>query len=360
MQREIGSDFWIDPEQLKLESKDIFLGNYNIDGKDKVFLTSGRQAEHMVLDTIEERNSCIRKVALIPPYTCFSVIEPFLSKGYQIYTYDINEKLDTTAKMLNESILKFNPQVVLFHRYFGFDTFAACNNVIKTARENGIIFVEDKTHSLYSGHEGVAVDYIIGSFRKWHGIPDGGFAVCTDGVFNNKPKENDYKIEQLKLEASQLKYKYMVCYEGEKSIFREMYQQAEECLEQQNNYREMSPSSKRIQANLDINGLKKKRRENYNFLYDQIKNTEGIKILMPRCSEDNTPLYFAMLVENRAELQDKLRQKDIYAPIIWPQEFLQVCICKEAQKIYKNVLCLPVDQRYGLDDMQRICECIRR
>lgn len=360
MQREIGSDFWIEPKQLELESRDIFLGDYNINGKDCVLLSSGRQAECMVLETIEERVSNIRKVALIPPYTCLSVIEPFIKKGYQIHTYDIDEKLDTTNEMLSERIEKYKPQVVLFHRYFGFDTFASCSNVIRSARKNGIVFVEDKTHSLYSRQEEIPVDYIIGSFRKWHGIPDGGFAVCTDGVFNNKPKENDCRIEQLKLDASQLKYKYMVCYEGEKSLFREKYQLAEEYLENQIEYHEMSPSSKKLQANLDVNGLKKKRRENYNFLYEQIRNIEEIKILMPKCNQDDTPLYFAMLVENRTELQEKLRQKDIYAPIIWPQEFLQVCICKEAQKIYKNVLCLPVDQRYGLDDMQRICECIRR
>ena len=68
------------------------------------------------------------------------------------------------------------------------------------------------------------------------------------------------------------------------------------------------------------------------------------------------PFYFPILVkEGRSELQQFLAKNDIYATIIWkcPQIY-EGKIDVSAQYIYDHILCLHVDQRYNLDDMNLI------
>ena len=70
------------------------------------------------------------------------------------------------------------------------------------------------------------------------------------------------------------------------------------------------------------------------------------------------PLY----LENGAEIRKKLQQEKIYIPTLWPDVF---DICKESDLEYdyaKSILPIPLDQRYGKEEMAyiagRIMACI--
>lgn len=360
MQREIGSDFWLNPHEKYVENKEIKLAKYGINGEDYVLLSTGRSAEKMVLETIEKRNPNIEKIALIPPYTCETVIQPFVTLGYKIHTYRIDDYLNATPEMLKEDIHNSKAQVVLFHRYFGFDTFEKCAFVIKEAREKGIIFIEDRTQNLYSKQLDLEVDYTIGSFRKWAGLTDGGFAVCKEGLFSKKTDIYDTKLEQSKLRASYLKYSYMEQFEGYKQKFLEEYKKAEDILCSEISYYSMSPMAQKIQVSLDLKSLKQRRQENYKKVFEELDSCKEIVSITPQISDNDVPLYYVILVKDRIKLQEKLRKYDIYAPIVWPMSDLGIDICDTAKNIHENVLCLPIDQRYGIDDMERMIECVKK
>lgn len=360
MQREIGSEFWLNPNKIYAENKRIDLRRYEIDGMDEVFLSTGRGAQTFVLETIEGRDSRIKKIALIPPFTCETVIKPFISLGYEIHTYRIDENLNVNPELLKEDIDRSKAQVVLLHRYFGFDTLKDCNSVIDEARQNGIVFIEDRTQNLYSQHVTLNVDYIIGSFRKWTGLPDGGFAVCREGIFSYKPDMYDEKLEEMKLSACYLKYNYMEQFQGDKQKFLERYREAEHILSTEVKYYNMSPMSVKIQTSLDLQNLKQKRQENYKKVYDALNSYKGIVSVTPELSKDDVPLYYVMIVKDRETLQSKLRNYDIYAPIVWPMSSIKMDICSMAKRIYNHVLCLPIDQRYGSDDIERMIECVKK
>ena len=78
MLKEIGSNFWISPEDMKYETTFIEPSALGLWGNDYAWLSTGRGAIRFVLKTIEESNPFINKVALIPSFTCHTVIEPFL------------------------------------------------------------------------------------------------------------------------------------------------------------------------------------------------------------------------------------------------------------------------------------------
>ena len=80
----------------------------------------------MLLDTIEKRNPDVSKVAIIPPFTCHTVIEPFLAKGYEVLTFHTGKDLIATASAVISVANDENAGVVLFHRFFGIEKVVHC------------------------------------------------------------------------------------------------------------------------------------------------------------------------------------------------------------------------------------------
>ena len=57
--------------------------------------------------------------------------------------------------------------------------------------------------------------------------------------------------------------------------------------------------------------------------------------------------------------QTYLAENKIYAPIIWPKSDLcNNSINLEVDWIYRNILSIPCDQRYSMEDMERVVEII--
>lgn len=354
MQKEIGSNFELNVKELTNDDFQNSVGLDKLRGNDIVFLSTGRGAEGFVLDTIQERIPDIDKIALVPSFTCETVLMPFLERKYKIVTYPIKETLEIDIEKFEETLVVSKAQVVLVHGYFGFNTLKGFNDIIEKYRKKGVLFIEDITQCLYSEFPALTSDYTVGSLRKWGPLPDGGYAVCREGRFLNKPYDYDEKLEKEKLDAAFLKYLYLHEDKGNKQEFLSKFQTAEKILDEETKFYKISPSTVKVQNGLDVDELKRKRRENYSYLYEQIKELKSCHIITPKLDKDAVPLYFAIFSKERKELQEKLRDKCIYAPIVWPKPDNISHVCDEAEKLYHNILCLPIDQRYDLDDMERM------
>jgi len=358
MMTEIGSNFWLEPGCV-FEPYEISTTQFSVSGSDSALLSTGRSSESLVLDEIEKRNPGIRKIALIPPFTCHTVLEPFIRHGYTVYTHSVDLNLQLNSEMLMKDIEVSGASVVLLHRYFGFDTIRNCEDIIEKSKRRGIVFIEDKTQSLFAGYKNLPADYFTGSLRKWAGMPDGGFAVCTSGCFAEKPHEYDKDLTAQKLSASYAKYEYLFNHKGNKQDFLNAYGRAEAILGAESKYYRISPVSESVFCSLDIKELSAKRRANYRFLYESLKDDERIVSLTGAPDEFAVPLYFPILTEKRQTLQQILAKNSIYAPVVWPKPEDMPAVCEEAEYIYSHILCIPIDQRYGEDDMNRIAECIK-
>lgn len=358
MLSEIGSNFWISPEDLIGNKQLQPPYSFGFAGSDYVWLSTGRSATRFVLKTIEERNPNIKKVALLPPFTCHTVIEPFLEFGYKVYTLPISDRLFSPSDGILRSQELSGATVILLHRYYGFDTLPNINLAVEDLKAKGVVIIEDNTQNLYSCYKPLDADYRVGSIRKWCGVPDGGFAICKDGSFTGKPTEEDDVMIEAKHVAAELKYKYLFEHIGDKPSFKAKFREAEELLDLQKDYYNIGKLSSHIQANLDIYALKEKRRANYNLLLNGIKSVKSVKIVFETLPVDVTPLYFPILVKDREILQSLLADNDIYAPVVWPKAECCPAINEEAEDIYKKILCIPIDQRYSIDDMERIVKVI--
>ncbi len=354
MLKEIGSNFWL-PQSCDHHTK-LDSTFFNVTYEDDVFTSSGRSAIALVLSNINSQN----RRALLPSFTCASVIEPFIQNGYQVFYYSLGDKLDIIENRFIQDFVEANPSVVLVHNYFGFNTCSQINLFIEEKKKNGTVIIEDITQALYSPYDRIMADYYVGSFRKWNGIPDGGFALKVKGDFKSKPEREDSILIAAKTTAMKAKADYIFQGIGEKQEFLKMFADAEKLLEEQTIVFRMAKKSYEVQASMDIDYLKERRRCNYMYLFNHM-NSPKIDSLFPSLPDHVTPLYYPIRCHGkRKELQGWLRDNQIFAPIVWPKPKYIDATYGEAERFYEELLCIPCDQRYGTDEMELIIKCIEQ
>ena len=359
MLSEIGSNFWIKPEELKLNQGLTTPAQFGCNGSDYVWMSTGRSATAFVLDTIESRNPNVRKVAVIPPFTCHTVIEPFLAKGYEVYTFHTGKDLLAKASDVMKEVREHNAEVVLFHRFFGVNTIPDIESILPELKDLGVVTIEDCTQNLYSTYMKSSADYYVGSIRKWCGVPDGGFAVCKEGMFEGKPVEKDVKLEASKEEASILKYEFLFEGKGDKQVFLSKYREAEDILDTQVKFYAISDLSAAIQTHLDVEELKEKRRKNFEIIAEGLVGIKGVSVIFKKLADNEVPLYCPILCETRSDVQPLLVKNSIFAPVVWPKADCCPKVDTDADYLYYHILCIPIDQRYDADDMVRVVDVLK-
>lgn len=357
MLSEIGSNFWLNPNQ-KFDKMDIGTPQqFKCKGVDYAWLSTGRSAIEFAIRAIEERKPDLKKVAVLPSFTCDTVFEPFLKLGYEVYYYPVERDLTTTSDSILETAFHYDASIVLFHRYFGFNTLdRQVDRMCGIMRGLGKYTIEDCTQCLYSDIPRADSDYTVASIRKWTGTPDGGFIVSHHSWLNNKPTSYDVELEKTKVDASYAKYRFLIERQGDKGEMLAMYRKAEDILDNQTEIYAISEMSVMVQASLNKEELVSKRRENFEFLSNKL--TSHIKPVFHLGRNKEVPLYFPVLVADRASLQKHLVNNAIYAPVVWPKDDKQLTQCEGAENAYDHLLCIPIDQRYGEDDMYRIVRVI--
>lgn len=353
---EIGSNLWYDIDKIG-DAKNITPLIYGYEGNDHLWLSSGRDAIKYVLRTIKKNIPNLNKVALLPPYTCHTVFNPFYDEGYTVETYVIDRNFKVTKKDIIEKVEKYNPSVVLLQRYFGFETYDNPLEIVNELKKRNIIVIEDCTQVLFSDLEVLPVDYYCASVRKFFGTPDGGFAVsnCSHSFNKNDIGESNKEYISKMVEAARLKTRYIENREGNKDDFLKLFRQAEDELDSNNVFRQISDVALKIQSNLNKDYISERRRNNYRVLYNELKECNGIEIVLGEVKDNEAPLYMPIYVkDDRFKLQAHLRESSIYAPIVWPKPERIPSVCDVAEDFYNHIICLPIDQRYDEYDMKRM------
>lgn len=117
----------------------------------------------------------------------------------------------------------------------------------------------------------------------------------------------------------------------------------------------MSKLTENLLRGVDCEEVKKKRTENFSFLHDKLKDINKLQLTCPEGA-----FMYPLYIENGAEIRKKLQEKKIYIPTLWPAVFNR---CKEGDLEYdmaKNILPLPIDQRYAIDNANYLINEINR
>ena len=113
--------------------------------------------------------------------------------------------------------------------------------------------------------------------------------------------------------------------------------------------KEMSKLTKNLLCGIDYEKVKQKRIENFKFLDEELSEINLLKNLK------TGTFSYPLLLENGAEIRKRLQENKIFIPTLWP-DVLENCDENSLEYRYaKNILPIPIDQRYGMEEMRAIC-----
>lgn len=181
--------------------------------------------------------------------------------------------------------------------------------------------------------------------RKFFGVADGAI-LFTDQKLNNDDIQQDVSYDRMKfllgrfeLNASDFYAEYV----NNNKLFRS------------ESIKYMSKLTENLLHGIDYEKVKNIRTKNFEYLHKVFKDINKCNLKIPEGA-----FMYPLYIDNGEQIQKELQKKKIYIPTLWPAVFN---LCKEDELEYlmaKNILPLPVDQRYTLDDMEYIVKEIER
>jgi hypothetical protein len=270
------------------------------------------------------------KRVFLPYYSCEVLLEPFNKLGIDYTFYHINERLE-----IDEDITLGDGEALLCINYFGLKQ----DHVETLAAKYGQQLIVDNTQAFYARPiEGIDTFY---SCRKFFGVPDGAYLYC------DKPLDMELEQDQSWDRMDYLLKRIDVSPEAAYPDFK-----ARSADLRNNPIKTMSPLTHRIMASIDYQQVAQRRRDNYGLLDEALNDKNRISLPL---ANDTVPMVYPFLT-NVEDLRKRLINNQIFVAQYWPN-VLDWCEedCREYQ-LTKQLLPLPIDQRYGEDDMKRINE----
>lgn len=352
MKKEIGSIFPLSNEMIDwAETDQQRLPN------DRVYYSLCREALYDIAIAYGKSGGKV----LIPAYTCQTVITPFEEAGWNCRFYPIKKDLRIDLRGLVESVAQYRPELLVVHPYYGMDFNEEEIVVLSKIKGQGVAVILDLTQCIFSSKTYPFASFIVGSYRKWMPIPDGGYLLnLADSVTITQPEIENAEFTDREIAAMYLRGQYFDNGEQKtKDISIRLSKAADRQAEHNISPCRISRVSYNLFTKEDFGKNQKCRFDNYAFLFHNIRENEKITKVCCNLAEVTTaPLYFTLYVEERAVLQRLLAQDAIYAPVIWPVENEAVLINEEVRYIYDHILAIPCDQRYDESDMLRAVEII--
>lgn len=294
-----------------------------------IFLNSGRNALEYILSSL----SVVNKL-WVPYFTCDVVLEPIKKLGIPYSFYHINEHLE-----LCESIQLASNDFLLITDYYGIkDAY-----IKKLSEIYGSQLIVDNAQALYARPiEGIKTFY---SPRKFVGIPDGGIAYMKDGK-EVQAFDVDVSYERLSHLLKRIDLGAGAGYGDFKENSHKLANQP---------IKRMSKLTQTLIESIDFEAAKGKRRKNFQLLHEKLGRSNGLAI--PDMDTFECPLVYPYFTDD-STLKKKLIENKIFVATYWPNVYEW---CKEESLEYQfadKIVAIPIDQRYGEEEMEYVIEKI--
>ena len=343
MKKEIGSIFPLYPESFEQKGT-------SFNPKDRILYSLCRETFIDIANSLCETN----RTVLIPAYTCQTVITPFKEAGWTCLFFNVLKNLRIDVNHLNNLVKKHHPSLLVVHPYFGMDLDENEKKALQSIQSLGVKVVVDLTQCIFSNQKLPFADYIVGSYRKWFAIPDGGFMITQNNCNINQSIEENESFVERQTDAMYLRGQYFRNEDQRtKQISICLSKSADHVAEKNISPHRMSTLSCNLFEIEDKQANQQRRISNFSYLFDNIKKNNKYAFVCNDIDQITTaPLYFTIYVENRRDLQLQLAEESV----IWPVEDDKVLISEEIRFIYDHLLAIPIDQRYDERDMQRVVD----
>lgn len=298
--------------------------------KDGLRLQSGRACLGYLIQCKK-----IRKIHM-PYYICDAVIQICQQMGCDISYYSLDENL---LSKKTETEYKAEEYYYLVN-YFGKLTIKQ----IKAFHEKYPNLIVDNAQAFFSKPlKGVDTIYTC---RKYFGVPDGAY-LYTDLKWENQyfPPFYTGNIDYLFGRYEQNAESYLKKFQMHESVF----ETADICR--------MSKVSQNLLQNIDYMRCIQKRKENYEYLHSGLNRYSRWPLADHECAKG--AFAYPFYAEEGGKLRKYLMKNKIFIPVLW-QNVLndRPAGCWEHQ-LAENLLALPCDQRYSIEEMKKIVHLIQ-
>ena len=264
----------------------------------------------------------------VPYFTCDSAVEPLEKLGVPYEFYHIDKDYHIT-----DDIRLQDGEALMYTNYWGLQD-EYCKQLAYRYQKQLIL---DYTQAFFSNPiAGIDTFY---SCRKFLGVPDGGY-LYTDAKI-------DFELEQ---DESYTRMESLVkrIDLSPEAGYDDFHRTSEEFHHIP--IRRMSNFTKRMMQGINYGYAAQQRLDNYNFLR---KHLGGRQL-----NFGEVPMVFPLESEPGQELRKMLIAKKVFVAKYWPN--VDEWAGEDALETWmaNHILPLPIDQRYGKDDMERILNII--
>ena len=270
------------------------------------------------------------KKLYIPYYLCDSISSVCDREGYSYDYYHIG----------TDFLPNFDKQLDYDEYLYVVNYFGQLDNktIIELKDKYRNIIVDNVQAFFQKPIDGIDTIY---SCRKWFGVPDGAY-LSTDCFFE----------EELEIDNSENRTKHLIgrIRDGAAAHYNEF-------KENDSSFKtlklmDMSDLTHRLLNDIDYERIIDIRNNNFHYLHGKLRtiNAIDVKIL-------HAPFCYPLLIKNGFQIKKILAKYGIYIPTLWHN--VVDCIGIEGEYA-KNILPIPVDQRYEKSDIFYLVETIKQ
>lgn len=291
-----------------------------------IALNSGRNCLAML---IQKKN--IRKI-YIPKFLCAAVANVCERENVVIEYYSIGlDFLPVNLEINSDGWL-------YIVNYYGQLT----NEYIQSLKDRYINLIIDNAQAYFqTPMNGVDTIYTC---RKYFGVSDGAFLYSN--ISGEEELEYDISYNRL--------YILLGRYEKTASEFYSDYVELEKKF-QKEPIKRMSKLTRNLLSGIDYDFVENVRSVNFKFLHKKLRDINLLNISVPE-----GPYTYPLFIKNGDKIRKKLQSEYIYISTLWSDVFYN---CEKSETEYimaKNILPLPIDQRYTIEDMEYLVLKIKK
>lgn len=302
---------------------------------------AGNEGElyHDLLKINSARNAfaCVlRKVrpskVYLPYYLCSCIQETCKSEGIDVEYYHIDsDMVPILPKILGKN------ELLYIVNYYG----QIKKRIIESLKSKFSYIVLDNVQAFFS--RPIRGVFTIYSCRKFFGVPDGGYV--------SNINTSSFNLNQ---DSSKERFKHLIGrLNSNAQIFYKEFLKNEQIIDHLPVLK-MSRDTEGIMNTIEYKKIKKIREQNFDFLNKRLKKLNSLK-LRNCCG----PYCYPLLMPKGSMLRDILISNKIYVPHLWPN-IKKADLFEIEKNLVDNLVVLPCDQRYSLDEMKYICDMIFR
>jgi hypothetical protein len=269
-----------------------------------------------------------------PFYTCGAMIAPIYERGIEITHYAVDHILEPVA--LPDVI--GDDELIIYINYFGLKS----ETMGRLTARYGQKLVADNCMSFFSRQVGNS--YTYNSCRKFFGVPDGSYLYTPASMTEEFERYKNYHCDHL---INRLGGNMDICY----SQFREN----ENAFD--NNIYAMSMFTERLMGSIDYEAVAERRRSNFQFVHERMGQLNRLELPLDSTA---VPHYYPLWVDVAPD-RSLIAKDNLFIPTLWPDMLNRTTDGFELEiDLAKNVLPLPIDQRYTTKDLEQMISILNR